>query len=157
MLYIHHIPVEDKSSPHNLNLELNLDKTQSSNQNGLVSSSVASASSSHLSPSSQIINFERQIKTTILKSPPSQQQKSDKSITTTAQRPKSLVKPNNNQTQLTSMEINLTECTGKIDGGGGSSSGGSILATSSVGASSDEGKKVKMSKIGNTKNAALKR
>lgn len=131
------VPVEDKSPPHNLKLELNLNQTENSNQN------VAAASS--LSPSAKILNFERQQHFNS-SSPP--KPKSD----LIAQRPKTLIKPN----QLFDMDTNLTDNTGKTVEGG-SSSGGSILATSSIGGSSDDGKKVKMTKIGNTKQTALKR
>lgn len=143
------VPVEDKSPPHNLKLELNLNQADNANKNGNV------AASSSLSPSAKILNFERQQNFnqanigTASGIPP-------KIKTETAQRPKTLIKPI--QQQQNDMDINLPEHTGKaIEGAGGSSSGGSILATSSTGGSSDDGKKVKMTKIGNTKNVALKR
>lgn len=145
------VPVEDKSPPHNLKLELNLNQDDNANKNENV------AASSSLSPSAKILNFERQqnfnqanIGTTS-GSPP-------KLKTETAQRPKTLIKPiQQQQQQQHEMDIYLTEHTGKAIEGGGSSSGGSILATSSIGGSSDDGKKVKMTKIGNTKTVALKR
>lgn len=126
------VPVEDKSPPHNLKLELNLDQAENANQNG---NNVTASSS--LSPSTKIINFERQQHfSSALKSPP-------KPKSQAAQRPKTLVKPKHSL----DMDTNATETTGS-----------SILATSSVsGGSSDDGKKVKMGKIGATKNAALKR
>lgn len=138
------VPVEDKSPPHNLKLDLNLEQNENANRNGNnVASAVASTS---LSPSAKILNFERQHNfNSALKSPP-------KPKTQIAQRPKTLVKP-----KTLDMDANLqAENTGGGGIGGGS---GSILATSSVsGGSSDEGgKKVKMSRIGNTKNAPLKR
>lgn len=127
------VPVEDKSPPHNLKLELNLN--QATNQNGNV------AATTSLSPTAKILNFERQQHFS--------SSSTDKPKTEQAQRPKTLIKPNQ-------LEMDLTDNTGKE--AGGSSSGGSILATSSIGGSSDDGpKKIKMTKIGNTKNAALKR
>lgn len=127
------VPVEDKSPPHNLKLQLNLEQSANANRNA---NNVAASSS--LSPSANIINFERQQHfNSALKSPP-------KPKTEAAQRPKTLVKPK--QTPSNNMDINQAE------------NSGSILAASSVsGGSSDEGKKVKMSKIGTTKSAALKR
>lgn len=122
------VPVEEKTSPHNLKLDLNLEQAENANN---------VAASSSLSPSAKIINFERQHHfSTALKSPP-------KPKPETAQRPKTLVKPK----QTLDMDTNLAE------------NANSILATSSVsGGSSDEGgKKVKMSKIGTSKTAALKR
>lgn len=122
------VPVEEKTSPHNLKLDLNLEQAENANN---------VAASSSLSPSAKIINFERQQHfSTALKSPP-------KPKSETAQRPKTLVKPK----QTLDMDTNLAE------------NANSILATSSVsGGSSDEGgKKVKMSKIGTSKTAALKR
>lgn len=144
------VPVEDKSPPHNLKLELNLHQADNANKNGNV------AASSSLSPSAKILNFERQqnfnqtnIGQSTSGSPP-------KIKTETAQRPKTLIKPI--QQQQHDMDINLLDHAGKaIEGGGGSSSGGSILACSSIGGSSDDGKKVKMTKIGHTKSVALKR
>lgn len=126
------VPVEDKSPPHNLKLQLNLDQSGNANRNA--NNVVASSS---LSPSAKIINFERQQHfNSALKSPP-------KPKTEAAQRPKTLVKP---KQTLNNMDTNQAESTG------------SILAPSSVsGGSSDEGKKVKMTKIGTTKNVALKR
>lgn len=136
------VPVEDKSPPHNLKLELNLEQTENRTQNG--NSAVAATSSSLSSPSAKILNFERHQQTfhSALKSPP--KPKTELPI----QRPKTLVKPAAKHTTH-NMETNLTvENTGSIlASGGGSVSGGS----------SDEGKKVKMTKIGTTKNAALKR
>lgn len=139
------VPVEDKSPPHNLKLELNLDQSENANQNNVAASS---------SPSAKIINFERQQhfnhNSSSLKSPP--KPKIEQII---AQRPKTLVKPNNDMDDAHL----ITESTGNngIDGGC-SSANASILATSSIGGgSSDDGKKIKMTKIGNTKNAALKR
>lgn len=131
------VPVEDKSPPHNLKLDLNLDQSENANRNA---NNVAVASSS-LSPSAKILNFERQQHfNSALKSPP-------KPKTEAPQRPKTLVKPKTNlNMDTTATAANATENTG------------SILATGSVsGGSSDEGKKVKMSKIGTQKNAALKR
>lgn len=121
------VPVEEKSTPHNLKLDLNVDQNDNAS---------AVAASSSLSPS--ILNFERhQQLSSALKSPP-------KPKSEAAQRPKTLVKPK----QTLDMDTHLAENTG----------GSSILASSSVsGGSSDEGKKVKMSKIGTTKTAALKR
>lgn len=144
------VPVEDKSPPHNLKLELNLEQSENSNQNGNNAAAAAVASSS-LSPSAKILNFERQHQQpfhSALKSPP----KPTKTITDIPphppQRPKTLVKPKAAK-QTNDMDTNLTA----------ENSGGSILATGSAsGGSSDEGgKKVKMTKIGTTKNAALKR
>lgn len=143
------VPVEDKSPPHNLKLELNLEQTENSNQNA--NNAGAAVASSSLSPSAKILNFERQHHQqsfhSALKSPP----KPTKTITSIPppvpiQRPKTLVKQLQND-----MDTNLT-----------AENSGSILATaggSSVsGGSSDEGgKKIKMTKIGTTKNAALKR
>lgn len=137
------VPVEDKSPPHNLKLELSLDQSENANQNNVATST---------SPSAKIINFERQQHfnhhLNSLKSPP--KPKIEQII---AQRPKTLVKPNNDMdaAHLT------TESTGNTIDGGCSSGNASILATSSIGVSSDDGKKIKMTKIGNTKNAALKR
>lgn len=125
------VPVEEKSTPHSLKLDLNLDQAENANQNA---NNVAASSS--LSPSAKILNFERQQHfNSTLTSPP-------KPKSEAAQRPKTLVKP-----KLTlDMDTNLAE------------NSVSILATSSVsGGSSDEGKKVKMTKIGTTKNANLKR
>lgn len=118
------VPVEDKSPPHNLKLDLNLDQTDNA------------ATASSLSPSAKILNFERQQHIrSALHSPP-------KPKLEAAQRPKTLVKPK----ETADMDTQLAETSG------------SILASSSVsGASSDEGRKVKMSKIGTTKTAALKR
>lgn len=133
------VPVEDKSPPHNLKLDLNLDQSENANRNA---NNIAASSS--LSPSAKILNFERQQHfNSALKSPP-------KPKTEAAQRPKTLVKPKQNlnlNMETTAGAVNSTENTG------------SILATGSVsGGSSDEGKKVvKMSKIGTQKNAALKR
>lgn len=130
------VPVEDKSPPHNLKLELNLEQTENSNQNAN-----NAAASSSLSPSAKILNFERHQQPfhSALKSPP-KPTKIDKPI----QRPKTLVKPTK---QTNDMDTNLT-----------AENTGSILASGSVsGGSSDEGKKIKMTKIGTTKNAALKR
>lgn len=137
------VPVDDKSPPHNLKLELNLNRADDVNQNGDI------AASTSLSPTAKILNFERQKhfnnSNSVLKSPP-------KPKTESAQRPKTLIKPN----QQFEMDTNLAVNTGKaVDGG--SSSGGSILATGSIAGSSEDGKKVKMTKIGHTKNAALKR
>lgn len=131
------VPVEDKSPPHNLKLELNLNQTKNANRNE--NNNVASTS---LSPSAKIINFERQQPfNSALKSPPKPKINSVAKVA--AQRPKTLVKPKPN---LSMDGTNGTECTG------------SILATGSIsGGSSDEGKKVKMTKIGTTKTVALKR
>lgn len=131
------VPVEDKSPPHNLKLDLNLDQSENANQNV---NNVGVAASSSLSPSAKILNFERQQHfNSALKSPP-------KPKTETAQRPKTLVKPKQSLSLNMDTTANTTENTG------------SILASGSVsGGSSDEGKKVKMSKIGTQKNAALKR
>lgn len=134
------VPVEDKSPPHNLKLDLNLEQNENANRNGQNAGNAVASTS--LSPSARILNFERQHNfTSALKSPPKP------NTNQIAQRPKTLVKP-----KTLEMDAHLAENTG----GGGS---GSILATSSVsGGSSDEGgKKVKMTKIGNTKNAPLKR
>lgn len=136
------VPVEDKSPPHNLKLDLNLEQNENANRNGQNNVGNSVVASTSLSPSARIINFERQHNfTSALKSPP-------KPKAEAAQRPKTLVKP-----KTLDMDANLTENT---SGAGGS---GSILATSSVsGGSSDEGgKKVKMTRIGNSKNAPLKR
>lgn len=135
------VPVEDKSPPHNLKLELNLEQTENGNQNG----TNAITSSSLSSPSAKILNFERHQQSfhSALKSPP----KSYATETIAIQRPKTLIKPTTKHTQH-DMDTHLTaEHTGSILASGGSVSGGS----------SDEGKKVKMTKIGTTKNAALKR
>lgn len=135
------VPVEDKSPPHNLTLDLNLEQTKNANRNG---NNVAASSS--LSPSAKIINFERQQQhfTSALKSPP-------KPKTEAAQRPKTLVKPKQN---LDMDNINTAIATTATT----AENTGSILATSSIsGGSSDEGKKIKMSKIGTTKSVALKR
>ena len=131
------VPVEDKSPPHNLKLDLNLDQSENANRNV---NNVGVAASSSLSPSAKILNFERQQHfNSALKSPP-------KPKTEAAQRPKTLVKPKQSLSLNMDTTANTTENTG------------SILASGSVsGGSSDEGKKVKMSKIGTQKNAALKR
>lgn len=145
------VPVEDKSPPHNLKLELNLQQTENSNQNGNNAAASVVVASSSLSPSAKILNFERQHQQpfhSALKSPP----KPTKTITDTPpippQRPKTLAKLKTTTKQTNDMDTNLT-----------AENSGSILATGSIsGGSSDEGgKKVKMTKIGTTKNAALKR
>ncbi|XP_055304114.1 uncharacterized protein LOC129569363 [Sitodiplosis mosellana] len=132
------VPVEDKSPPHNLKLDLNLDQSENANRNA--NNVGAAAASSSLSPSAKILNFERQQHfNSALKSPP-------KPKTEAAQRPKTLVKPKQSLSLNMDTTANATENTG------------SILASGSVsGGSSDEGKKVKMGKIGTQKNAALKR
>ncbi|XP_031627522.1 uncharacterized protein LOC116343545 [Contarinia nasturtii] len=131
------VPVEDKSPPHNLKLELNLDQSENANQNG--NNNVAASSS--LSPSAKILNFERQHHfTSALKSPPKPKTEA------AAQRPKTLAKP---KQQIHNMDTT----------NGPAESTSSILATASVSGdpSTDDGKKVKMAKIGTTKTAALKR
>lgn len=138
------VPVEDKSPPHNLKLDLNLDQSGNANRNANNVAAVGVASSS-LSPSAKIINFERQQHfNSALKSPP-------KPKTEAAQRPKTLVKPKPNLNMETTTTTAATTSSA-------TENTGSILATGSIsGGSSDEGKKVKMSKIGTQKNAALKR
>lgn len=154
------LPVEDKNHPpHNLNLALNLENndvniTNNGNSSGGRNGNDSLATTATATPTTmttkspnqtQIIHFERH---SVLK---------NSTGTSEAQRPKSLVKPNSQQQlhqhqhqhqQLISME--------PINTDGGSSSTGSIL-TGSTGAGSDEGKKIKMSKIGNTKSVPLKR
>lgn len=127
------VPVEDKSPPHNLKLELNLDQSDNVNQNDSAAATT--------SPTAKIINFERQHYTQTIKSAVKTEH-----IRQT-QRPKTLVN-----------RVNDMDANGMGDGslGDGANCVGSILANSSA-TSSDEGKKLKIGKIGNTKNAALKR
>lgn len=134
------LPVEDKNhAQRNLKLELNI------NENNVnlnpSNSSINGQNNSATSTTKQIIHFDQKV--TVLK-------KSE------LQRPKTLVKEINSQQQSSMETINSTAT--EATATNSSSGAGSILVTgpSTVGAT-DDGKKIKMTKIGNTKNAALKR
>lgn len=141
------LPVEDKNhAQRNLKLELNI------NENNVnlnpSNSSINGQNNSATSTTKQIIHFDQKV--TVLK-------KSE------LQRPKSLVKESNSQQKISMETINSTaneaaEATTSTTITSTSGGAGSILITgpSTVGATED-GKKIKMSKIGNTKNVALKR
>lgn len=141
------VPVEDKSPPHNLKLDLNLHQSDNVNR-----SDSAAAAPTTTSPTARILNFERQPYTqTIIKSAVKSEPKRQ------TPRPKTLV------SRISEMDASAS---GGGGGGGasdadagtldGANSVGSILANSSA-ASSDDGKKFKITKIGTTKSAALKR
>lgn len=130
------VPVEDKSPPHNLKLDLNLVHSDTVNQND-------NAAVATTSPSAKIINFERQHYTQPIKSAVKAEH------TRQTQRPKTLVN------RVNDMDANVTGDGGFGDGA--NSVAGSILANSSAASSDDGGKKLKIGKIGNTKNVALKR
>lgn len=137
------LPVEEKThTTHNLKLNLNninnVDVNNHPSSNNAGQNGVSTTST-------KIIHFEQQQTTSVLKN------------STEIQRPKSLVKSNNSNNSIDRQEstkqfINME--TVNEDGSGGGSS--SILSTS-TGATSDDGKKVKLTKIGTNKNAALKR
>lgn len=128
------LPVEDKNhAQHNLKLELNIENVAS---NPSASPAGQNGATTTVTKTARIIHFDQREEshaTSVLKA-------------SEIQRPKSLVKPRGGQ-QVAAMEP-------LADGGGG---GSILISGSSAAGPSDEGKKVKMSKIGNNKNAALKR
>lgn len=130
------LPVEDKNhAQHNLKLELNIENVD---LNPSASPAGQNGATKTVTKTARIIHFDQREEshaTTVLKA-------SD------IQRPKSLVKPSVSQ-QVSVMESSLND--------GGSGNSGILISGSSTAGPSDEGKKVKMSKIGNNKNAALKR
>lgn len=143
------LPIEDKSPPNNLQLNLNGD---TNSPNAMTTSTVTikttakNSNNNNNNDSSQtkIIHFEQM---SVVK-----QQSME------IQRPTVLVKPKHQQPSHLSLDG------GNIlaDGGSGATgnmASGSILSSSSGagGSSTDDSKKVKMTKIGNTKSAALKR
>lgn len=132
------VPVEDKSPPHNLKLDLNLHQSDNVNR-----SDSAAAAATTTSPTARILNFERQPYTqTIIKSAVKSEP------TRQTPRPKTLV------SRISEMDASASDAeAGTLDA---ANSVGSILANSSA-ASSDDGKKFKITKIGTTKSAALKR
>lgn len=129
------LPVENKSPPNNLKLNLNGD---SNGTNTMTSSSITitTSSTSKNDDKSKIINFE---------------QTSVPKHATDVQRPTFLVKPKHQQQPQISLDNSNT-----VDSSAGTMASGSILSSSGAG-STEDSKKVKMTKIGNTKSAALKR
>lgn len=120
------LPVEDKTSPRNLNLNLNL--------NGNTNLDTTSESST-----TKLINFERAPTTSSLKQ--SDSRTSHQSMLSTSSYMPTSLKPENNTNCLDNNYYNAP----------------SILSTSSSGMMDENSKKVKMTKIGNTKNVTLKR
>lgn len=143
------LPVEDKSHPsHHLNLDLNL------NSDNLKPTKCAANEPSDKNCLPSVFE-SKNISIAFKKSKTNENRLFLKNnmASTEVQRPKSLEKLNPTvQPHVTSMETVNEETEHTTSGGGSILSGASLHATAS-----NDGKHGKTSKLGNTKNAALKR